>query len=91
MPYGHVSMLLLGEGSEATEPYNKYEPLQINQVPCILAVGGTTIRTYDISYTRHLVQKPKPDISYKNQNQTFRTKAKPDISYKNETRHFVQK
>ena len=38
MPYGHASMLLLGEGSEAAEPYNKYEPLQINQVPCILAV-----------------------------------------------------
>ena len=31
------------------------------------------------------------DISYKNQNQTFRTKAKPDISYKKETRHSVQK
>ena len=31
------------------------------------------------------------DISYKNQNQTFRTKSKPDISYKSETRHFVQK
>ena len=26
VPYGHASMLLLGEGSEATEPYNKYEP-----------------------------------------------------------------
>ena len=25
MPYGHASMLLLGEGSEATEPYNKYD------------------------------------------------------------------
>ena len=25
VPYGHASMLLLGEGSEATEPYNKYE------------------------------------------------------------------
>ena len=25
MLYGHASMLLLGEGSEATEPYNKYE------------------------------------------------------------------
>ena len=23
VPYGHASMLLLGEGSEATEPYNK--------------------------------------------------------------------
>ena len=31
------------------------------------------------------------DISYKNQNQTFRTKAKPDISYKKETGHFAQK
>ena len=25
VPYGHASMLLLGEGSEATEPYNKYD------------------------------------------------------------------
>ena len=25
MPYGHASILLLGEGSEATEPYNKYD------------------------------------------------------------------
>ena len=25
MPYDHASMLLLGEGSEATEPYNKYK------------------------------------------------------------------
>ena len=37
MPNGHASILPLGEGSEATEPYNKYEPLQMNQVPCILA------------------------------------------------------
>ena len=27
MPYDHASMLLLGEGSEATEPYNKYANL----------------------------------------------------------------
>ena len=27
LPYGHASMLLLGEGSEATEPYNKYANL----------------------------------------------------------------
>ena len=27
MLYGHASMLLLGEGSEATEPYNKYANL----------------------------------------------------------------
>ena len=25
--HGHASMLLLGEGSEATEPYNKYANL----------------------------------------------------------------
>ena len=24
VPYGHASILLLDEGSEATEPYNKY-------------------------------------------------------------------
>ena len=28
MPYGHASMLLLGEGSEATEPYNKYDKIR---------------------------------------------------------------
>ena len=28
MPYGHASMLLLGEGSEATEPYNKYNKIR---------------------------------------------------------------
>ena len=27
VPYGHASMLLLGEGSEATEPYNKFANL----------------------------------------------------------------
>ena len=27
VPYGHASMLLLGEGSEATEPYNKHANL----------------------------------------------------------------
>ena len=26
-PDGHASMLLLGEGSEATEPYNKYDKI----------------------------------------------------------------
>ena len=25
VPYGHASMLLFDEGSEATEPYNKYD------------------------------------------------------------------
>ena len=48
----------------------------------------TPIWGHDNSYTRHFVHT---NISYKNQNQTFRTKAKPDFSYKNETRHFVQK
>ena len=28
VPYGHASMLLLGEGSEATEPYNKYDNIR---------------------------------------------------------------
>ena len=27
VPYGHASMLLLGKGSEATEPYKKYANL----------------------------------------------------------------
>ena len=28
VPYDHASMLLLGEGSEATEPYNKYDKIR---------------------------------------------------------------
>ena len=28
MPYSHASMLLLGERSEATEPYNKYDKIR---------------------------------------------------------------
>ena len=28
MPYGHASMLLRGEGNEATEPYNIYATLR---------------------------------------------------------------
>ena len=32
MPYGHASMLLLGEGSEATEPYNKYDKIQPHSI-----------------------------------------------------------
>ena len=47
MPYGHASMFLLGEGSEATEPYNKYEPLQINQVPFILAVTALILSRFE--------------------------------------------
>ena len=32
MPYGHASMLLLGEGSEATEPYNKYDKIRQHSI-----------------------------------------------------------
>ena len=32
MPYGHASMLLLGEGSEATEPYNKYNKIRPHSI-----------------------------------------------------------
>ena len=32
MPYGHASMLLLGEGSEATEPYNKYDKIRTQSI-----------------------------------------------------------
>ena len=32
MPYGHASMLLLGEGSEATEPYNKYDKIRPHSI-----------------------------------------------------------
>ena len=38
VPYGYASKLLFGEVSEATEPYNKYEPLRKNQVSSISAV-----------------------------------------------------
>ena len=32
MPYGHASMLLLGEGSEATEIYNKYDKIRPHSI-----------------------------------------------------------
>ena len=32
MPYGHASMLLLGEASEATEPYNKYDKIRPHSI-----------------------------------------------------------
>ena len=32
MPYDHASMLLLGEGSEATEPYNKYGTIRPHSI-----------------------------------------------------------
>ena len=32
MLYGHASMLLLGEGSEATEPYNKYNKIRPHSI-----------------------------------------------------------
>ena len=32
MPYGHASMLLLGEGIEATEPYNKYDKIRPHSI-----------------------------------------------------------
>ena len=31
VPYGHASILLLGEESEATEPYNKYNKIRPNK------------------------------------------------------------
>ena len=38
MPYGHASMLLPDEGSEATEPYNKYANLLKNNLKIIAAI-----------------------------------------------------
>ena len=32
VPYGHASILLLGEGSEATEPYNKYDKVRPHSI-----------------------------------------------------------
>ena len=32
VPYGHASMLLLGEGSEATDPYNKYDKFRPHSI-----------------------------------------------------------
>ena len=32
MPYGHASMLLLGEGSGTTEPYNKYDKIRPHSI-----------------------------------------------------------
>ena len=32
MPYGHASMLLLGEGSEETEPYYKFDKIRPHSI-----------------------------------------------------------
>ena len=32
VPYGHASMLLLGEGNEVTEPYNKYDKIRPHSI-----------------------------------------------------------
>ena len=32
VPYSHASMLQLGEGSEATEPYNKYDKIRPHSI-----------------------------------------------------------
>ena len=32
MPYGHALMLLLGKGSEATEPYNKHDKIRPHSI-----------------------------------------------------------
>ena len=32
VPFGHASMLLIGEGSEATEPYNKYDKIRPHSI-----------------------------------------------------------
>ena len=32
VPYDHAAMLLLGEGSEATEPYNKYDKIRPHSI-----------------------------------------------------------
>ena len=32
VPYGYASMLLLGEGSEATEQYNKYDKIRPHSI-----------------------------------------------------------
>ena len=39
VPYGHASMLLLGEGSEATEPYSKYDKYFFEPVPLKFIFG----------------------------------------------------
>ena len=47
MPYGHVSMLLLGEGSEATEPYykdDKIRPHSIRSLQFVQKVRPLSIR-----------------------------------------------
>ena len=35
VPFGHAAMLLLGEGSEATEPYNKYDKIRPHSIRCL--------------------------------------------------------
>ena len=56
----YASMLLLGEGSEATEPYNKYEPLQIKSSSMHIGCNNT-----------HFVLFWKSDVLSRFENQLF--------------------
>ena len=64
MPYGHASMLLLGEGSEATEPYNKYDkirPHSIRSLQFDQKVRPLFFRPekFDLFTATHLRRNPK--------------------------------
>ena len=66
MPYGHASMLLLGEGSEATEPYNKYDkirPHSIRSLQFDQKVRPLSFRPqkFDL-FTATLFQKPADEL-----------------------------
>ena len=68
VPYGHASMLLLDEGSEATEPYNKYDkirphsirPLQFDQKVRPLSFRP---EKFDLFTATHLIKRSLSDMS----------------------------
>ena len=69
--YGHASMLLLGEGSEATEPYNKYDkirPHSIRSLQFDQKVRPLSFRPekFDLfTATQHLRRHPSVDPARK--------------------------
>ena len=54
MPYGHASMLLLGEGSEATEPYNKYDRTRPHCIRSLLFDQKVRLLSFDQKSSTYL-------------------------------------
>ena len=54
VPYGHASMLLLGKGSEATEPYNKYDKIRPHSIRSLQSIKRFDLCPFDQKNSTYL-------------------------------------